>query len=106
VETGEYAAEFGPDPGVVRLAGGNRRGQASGVVEHGFEHVAADGRPPLASALLHVELRELSPGRRTHVVRALEEQPDSAFSSATVAASSVSASKYRARRSFAVVAAG
>jgi len=97
-----YAAEFGPDPMLVRLAVETLRGsgfQASWGT--GSSLVAADGPAPLASALLHVDIENFRQADGTTFYAALED-PQIPPQLASVAASVSGLDNYRRARSFAV----
>ena len=97
-----YAAEFGPDPVLVRRAVEVLQGsgfQASWRA--GSSLIAADGPAPLASALLHVDIENFRQADGTTFYAALEE-PQIPPQLASVAGSVSGLDNYRRARSFAV----
>jgi len=98
----EYAAQFGPDPILVRGAVDRLQGtgfQASWRT--GSSLIAADGPAPLAAALLHVDIENFRQADGTTFYAALEE-PQIPPQLASVAGSVSGLDNYRHARSFAV----
>jgi kumamolisin len=97
-----YAAQFGPDPALVRRAVDTLQGsgfQASWRSSSSL--IAADGPAPLASALLHVDIENFRQADGTIFYAALGE-PQIPPQLAIVAGSVSGLDNYRRARSFAV----